>query len=139
MRRLAPPGHRPTNTQLEGSPFRVAQRLGRLPRQPTTPGYETPSGPSASLSQAFSTAPSGLSQDASVPYLILPEGSVLPGDKTSNHFSATDVGHLARFTQEAPVTHEDLQGSTMLDAEGAPMQELETGSGLSEDTGSGPE
>ncbi|KNG51176.1 hypothetical protein DDE82_005889 [Stemphylium lycopersici] len=130
MRQLAPPGHRPTNAQLEGSPFRVAQRLGHRPGQPATPGFQTPSGPNSSLSQAFPTpspqhnACSGFSKDAPVSYLTFPGGSVLTGDGTSNHFMrATNAGYLAEFAQMAPVNHDDLQGSTMLNAEGALMQE----------------
>ncbi|CAE7195791.1 hypothetical protein P3342_009961 [Pyrenophora teres f. teres] len=58
MRQLAPPGHRPTNANLNIPPFYVAQPLGPRTGRPTSPGYQTPFKENSVQAKGFSTRPS---------------------------------------------------------------------------------
>jgi len=86
MRQLAPPGHRPTNAQLNLSPFRVVQPLGARTGRPTTPGYQTPFSSKTATANAFSTRP-------------------LVSMQNNNNFSV--------LANDAPVSYQRLQGNGM--------------------------
>ncbi|KAI2485041.1 hypothetical protein Ptr902_03981 [Pyrenophora tritici-repentis] len=58
MRQLAPPGHRPTNAQLNVPPFHVAPPMGRRTGRTTNPGYQTPFKEKPAEAKIFSTGAS---------------------------------------------------------------------------------
>ncbi|CAO2648249.1 Nn.00g075160.m01.CDS01 [Neocucurbitaria sp. VM-36] len=79
MRRLAPPGHRPTNAHLVVSPYHIARPLGTPNRsnRVTNLGFQTPSS-RPTRSRNFS----GLAEAAPVSYDTLQETGMLSSDGT---------------------------------------------------------
>lgn len=117
MRQLAPPGHRPTNAQLNITPFRVAQPLGPRTGRVTNPGYQTPfkhkSG-KPTLARAFPTrapilndnSPFGLAKDALDSCPTLQGNGMLKADGTPNIWTSLKyLGHFAKFTRKEPVSY----------------------------------
>ena len=155
MRKLAPEGHRPTNAQLEVSPFRVAQPFGyrdsrpgtvgytpiadRQPEaglsrtgDPTVPGYQTPftAKPGPIGLKAFSTRPQMPSNFSGPANDALVAFQTLQGNSMLNADGTPNkwsnlTGHFAELAREAPATFATLQKNGMLEADGTPTKKWE--------------
>jgi hypothetical protein len=122
MRKLAPPGHRPTNAQLGGPSARVTQPLSHF----TEPGHQTPFAyPKLPMQHTASNAVqskipkrpyspsfSYLAKTAPETYQTLQETGMLNADGTPNKWTnPKNSGNYAELARLAPVGFSTLQST----------------------------
>lgn len=118
MKKLAPPGHRPTNARLDISPFHLARNLGRPPIFSTSTSSSPPPPP-----QGRDFDSSGLIKATAPP--MDRDCSPGVGDNRFPRSSPPFQGpNFSALKENSPVSYETLRERGLLDKDGSPTRKF---------------